>query len=62
MTLTAASKCDTCSVLPEWFVLSFSRFQREGYTGMLLVNCHKGTPGSIERMKERITEKYVFFS
>lgn len=42
--------------------MSWVQFKGEQYTGMILVNLHKGTPGSIERMKERITEKYVFFS
>ena len=62
MTLTAASRCDMYRVLPDWFLIQFVRFHGEKYTGILMVNCHEGTPGSIERMKERITEKYVLFS
>lgn len=62
MTLTAASRCDICRLIPDWFLVSWGQFKGEHYTGMVLVNLHEGTPGSIERMKERITEKYVFFS
>lgn len=62
MILTAASRCDMYRAIPDWFLLQWVRFGDEEYTGIVMVNCHKGTPGSIERMKERITEKYVLFS